>query len=68
MFQIFDKNGDDKISTTELGAVLSKLGQDPPDDKIQEMITEYDIDGRQNEIIIVICTVFKVTCEQRSLI
>lgn len=45
VFQIFDKNGDDKISTTELGAVLSKFGQDPSDDKIQEMITEYDTDG-----------------------
>ena len=46
MFQIFDKNGDDKISTSELGAVLSSLGQEPSDDKIQQMITEYDVDGK----------------------
>ena len=49
VFQIFDKNGDDKISTTELGAVLSALGQDSPDAKIQEMITEYNADGKYIE-------------------
>ena len=46
VFQIFDKNGDDKISTSELGAVLSSLGQEPSDDKIQQMIKEYDADGK----------------------
>ena len=52
VFQIFDKNGDDKISTTELGSVLSALGQDSPDAKLQEMITEYDVDGKYIEDLI----------------
>ena len=44
-FKIFDKNGDNKITTNELGTVLRSLGQKPTSSEIQDMINEFDVDG-----------------------
>ena len=43
-FQIFDKDGDGSITTKELGTVMRRLGQNPSDDKIRQMIIDVDED------------------------
>jgi calmodulin len=37
-FQLFDKDGDNKISTNELGTVMRSLGACPTQAEVQEMI------------------------------
>ena len=44
-FQLFDKNGDNRISRDELVTVLRSLGNNPSEEEISDMITEADIDG-----------------------
>ncbi|XP_072034244.1 neo-calmodulin-like [Amphiura filiformis] len=44
-FEMFDKNGDNCISSKELGIVLRTLGQNPTEDELQNMVDEVDIDG-----------------------
>ena len=43
--QVFDKDGDGKISSTELKQVMANLGEKLTDDEIEEMIREADADG-----------------------
>ena len=43
-FSLFDKNGDGKISSKELGTVMRSLGQNPTEAEIQSMINEVDTD------------------------
>ena len=44
-FTIFDTDGDNTISTKELGRVMRSLGQSPSDAELRELIAEYDFDG-----------------------
>lgn len=54
-FQLFDKDGDGTISTKELGIVMRSLGQDPSEEKLQEIIEEVDEDGtcEQNLLLVI---------------
>ncbi|CAL5354767.1 unnamed protein product [Camellia sinensis] len=45
VFNKFDVNGDGKISSSELGSILSSLGYSATDDELQTMIREVDSDG-----------------------
>lgn len=44
-FSLFDRNGDGKITSEELGTVMKSLGQNPTDKELADMIREVDIDG-----------------------
>ncbi|KAH0794233.1 Calmodulin [Histomonas meleagridis] len=44
-FNIFDKDGDGRITAKELGTVMRSLGQNPSEAEIQDMVNEVDIDG-----------------------
>ena len=43
---MFDKDGNNCISSKELGIVLRTLGQNPTEDELHEMVEEVDADGR----------------------
>ncbi|XP_022229419.1 neo-calmodulin [Drosophila obscura] len=43
-FRVFDKENNGYITSAELKVVLTALGEKLPDDEIEEMIREYDID------------------------
>ncbi|WCJ39628.1 EF hand calcium-binding protein family [Euphorbia peplus] len=45
VFSKFDVNSDDKISSAELGTIMSSLGHDATDDELRKMIKEFDSDG-----------------------
>eukprot|EP00249_Psilotum_nudum_P016621 c25913_g1_i1 orf=583-1236(-) len=44
-FRVFDRNGDGKISVSELGCVLKMLGDDPTEQELRLMVEEADKDG-----------------------
>merc|ERR1712032_78751 len=44
-FNLFDKNGDGRITSQELGTVMQSLGQHPTDAELRDMINEIDVDG-----------------------
>lgn len=44
-FAIFDKNGDGKISPSELGTVMRALGQNPTQQELTDLINEIDSNG-----------------------
>ncbi|CAH1794489.1 unnamed protein product [Owenia fusiformis] len=44
-FQLFDKDGDGRISIEEVKTVVSSLQQDIDEDQLQEMFNEVDTDG-----------------------
>ena len=41
-FQVFDKNNDGHISSSELLHIMRKMQQDPTDQEITDMILELD--------------------------
>lgn len=45
VFQMFDKNGDGRISKDELNDSLKKLGIFIPDDELTQMIEKIDVNG-----------------------
>jgi Ca2+-binding EF-hand superfamily protein len=45
-FRLFDKDGDGKITTKELGTVIKSLGHNPTEAELQDMINEVDADGK----------------------
>ena len=47
-FKLFDRNGDENITPSELGTVMRSLGLNPTDPELQDMIDEVDIDGKEN--------------------
>ncbi|XP_013421070.1 calmodulin-A [Lingula anatina] len=44
-FGLFDKDGDGRITSAELGTVMRSLGQNPTDDDLRDMVNEVDADG-----------------------
>ncbi|XP_058106952.1 probable calcium-binding protein CML25 [Magnolia sinica] len=45
VFREFDANGDGKISSTDLGSIMARLGHPTSDDELRSMIREADLDG-----------------------
>ncbi|EXC48677.1 putative calcium-binding protein CML25 [Morus notabilis] len=45
VFKKFDVNGDGKISSSELGAIMGSLGQPSGEEELRKMIKEVDSDG-----------------------
>ncbi|KAL6187533.1 hypothetical protein ACLB2K_038931 [Fragaria x ananassa] len=45
VFNKFDVNGDGKISSSELGAIMGSLGHPATEDELRSMILEVDADG-----------------------
>ena len=44
VFATYDKNGDGTIDTAELGVVLRALGREASEEKLTELIEEFDVD------------------------
>ena len=47
-FALFDKNGDGRITTQELGTVMRSLAQNPSESELQDMINEVDTNSDGN--------------------
>ena len=45
-FNIFDKDGDETISTPELLTVMRSLGYNPTEQDVMGMIREVDVNGK----------------------
>jgi calmodulin len=44
-FSCFDKDGDGRITTVELGDVLRSLASNPSESELQDIVNEVDVDG-----------------------
>ena len=44
-FKLFDKDGDGQITIQELGTVMRKLGQNPSEAELKQMIADLDVDS-----------------------
>ena len=49
-FQLFDKDGNGKITADELFDVMRSLGQKPSDSEVEAMIQQADQDGNQSDL------------------
>lgn len=45
-FELFDKDGDGRITAHELGIVMHSLGQTPTEQELVDMVNEIDEDGK----------------------
>ena len=45
-FSLFDKNGDGRISVSELGEIMTALGKQMTKRQLAEMLSQWDIDGK----------------------
>jgi len=45
-FNMFDKDGDGTITTSELGTAMKSLGQNLTKQELEDMVNEVDVDGR----------------------
>ncbi|KAK3597187.1 hypothetical protein CHS0354_003685 [Potamilus streckersoni] len=68
MFEQFDRNGDNRISSEELGTVMRGLGQNPTEAEVKELIAELDSNGNGtiefNEFLKMMSTKAKSTEEE----
>ena len=46
IFHLFDKNGDGKVTTKEMGTVMRSLGQNPTEEELKQMVKTVDVDGK----------------------
>lgn len=44
-FHLFDRDGNGKVSSDELGPLMRSLGSNPKDEHLQDLINEVDYDG-----------------------
>ncbi|KAL3120797.1 hypothetical protein niasHT_008089 [Heterodera trifolii] len=44
-FELFDKNGDGRVTASELGVVMHSLGHSPTEEELHEMVREIDENG-----------------------
>ena len=49
-FQLFDKDGNGKITADELFDVMRSLGQKPSDSEVEAMIQQADQDGNSSDL------------------
>lgn len=45
-FELFDKDGDGRVTARELGIVMHSLGHTPTEQELEDMVREIDEDGR----------------------
>jgi calmodulin len=50
-FNLFDTDGDGAIATKQLGAVMKKMGRNPTEEELRDMINEVDTDGKWQNIL-----------------
>ena len=50
-FQLFDKDGNGKITSDELCDVMRSLGQKPSDSEVEAMIQQADQDGNEPDFV-----------------
>ena len=56
---MFDVDGDGTVSTEELKDVMAKLGQNPSDKELTDMINEVDEDGLYFVLLKLRCPCFQ---------
>lgn len=57
MFDLFDANGDGKISPGELNQMMEKLGQTPSPEELKDIMKSADVDGKSAQFVGWICVV-----------
>lgn len=50
-FRLFDRDGDGTIDVTELGTVMTSLGQNVSEEDLNDIIKEVDADGESLNIM-----------------
>ena len=66
-YDVFDDNGDGRLSVSELGDVLRSLNLNPTKVEIQEIMEKADIDGIVNLFYFCILIYSSICCDIISL-